>query len=134
MSAPNPSSDAGAFTRRKAPLDEELVIRLQRAAGLVRTRRESAGTHQVYVALLEGVRGGPAYSFYVGITGLTPEERYLNHKAGTKSGRGWVLKYGIGFLPQLVNRLNPMSFSDAELIEKELLWRLCEAGFDVHGA
>ena len=44
---------------------------------------------------------------YVGMTGLTPEERFANHKAGTKAA--WIVKrYGLRLLPELYQHLNPM--------------------------
>ena len=49
---------------------------------------------------------------YVGMTGLTPEERFANHKAGTKAA--WVVKrYGLRLLPELYEHLNPMPFEAA---------------------
>jgi hypothetical protein len=44
---------------------------------------------------------------YVGMTGLTLEERFANYKAGTKAA--WVVKrYGLRLLPELYAHLNPM--------------------------
>jgi len=37
---------------------------------------------------------------YVGMTGLTPEERFANHKAGTKAA-AVVKRYGLRLLPEL---------------------------------
>jgi hypothetical protein len=39
-------------------------------------------------------------SVYVGMTGLTPEERFANHKAGIKDA-SLVKRYGIRLLPEL---------------------------------
>ena len=46
---------------------------------------------------------------YVGMTGLTPEERFANHKAGTKAAPV-VKRYGLRLLPELYAHLNPMPF------------------------
>ena len=101
----------------------------------MKPKRPAAGTRHIYIALLQGVPGDGEFSYYVGTTGRTPEFRYRQHKAGIKSGKHWIRDHGIGLLPQLMNRFNPMlRTADAERVEKELLWRLCEAGFDVHGA
>ncbi len=92
------------------------------------------GTHSVYIALLRDVPGEDPFSFYVGMTVLSPDERYLQHMAGTMAGKKRIKRYGIGLIPRLVNRFNPMSYGDARVVEMALLWRLCEAGFTVHGA
>ena len=43
------------------------------------------------------------------MTVLTPEERFANHKAGTKAA--WVVKrYGLRLLPELYDQLNPMPY------------------------
>jgi hypothetical protein len=50
--------------------------------------------------------------FYVVMTVLTPEERFANHKAGTKAA--WVVKrYGLRLLPELYDQLNPMPYGAA---------------------
>jgi len=130
-----PDSAGGTPAVIRAPLAETTVWRLRTAAARVPTRQDLiAGKHHVYVALLADVPGDSDLSLYVGMTGLTPDERYLNHLAGIKSGKGWVRRYGLGLLPQLVVRLNPMSEPNARVVEGELHARLEEAGFDVHGA
>lgn len=68
---------------------------------------------------------------YVGMTGLSPEERFANHRAGVRSGRGWVREYGIELLPGLYSRYNPMTRSEAERIEKHLAARLRRKGYAV---
>ena len=43
---------------------------------------------------------------------MTPEERFANHKAGTKAA--WVVKrYGLRLLPELYAHLNPMPYEAA---------------------
>ena len=56
---------------------------------------------------------------YVGMTGLTPEERFANHKAGTKAA-SVVKRYGLRLLPELYAHLNPMPFEAAAQMEHGL--------------
>jgi hypothetical protein len=66
------------------------------------------------------------------LTGLTPEERFANHKAGTKAA--WVVKrYGLRLLPELFEHLNPMPFEAAAQMEKDLAEDLRRAGYTVTG-
>jgi hypothetical protein len=44
--------------------------------------------------------------------GLTPEQRFANHKAGTKAA-SLVKRYGSRLLPDLYAHLNPMPFEAA---------------------
>jgi hypothetical protein len=50
-----------------------------------------------------------------------------------KSGKGWIKKHGIGLLPKVYARFNPMLGRDKEEVEDELGKALAAAGFDVHG-
>ena len=69
---------------------------------------------------------------YVGMTGLTPEERFANHKAGTKAA--WVVRrYGLRLLPELYEHLNPMPYEAATQMEKDLAEDLRRAGYTVTG-
>ena len=69
---------------------------------------------------------------YVGMTGLAPEERFANHKAGTKAA--WVVKrYGLHLLPELYAHLNPMPYEAAAQMEKDLAEDLRRAGYTVTG-
>ncbi len=69
---------------------------------------------------------------YVGMTGLTPEERFANHKAGIKAAVV-VKRYGIRLLPGLFSHLNPMPFDAAVAMEKDLAEDLRRAGYTVTG-
>jgi predicted GIY-YIG superfamily endonuclease len=69
---------------------------------------------------------------YVGLTGLGPEERFANHKAGIKSA-AVVKRYGLRLLPELFMHLNPMPFDAAVVMEKDLAEDLRGAGFTVLG-
>ena len=69
---------------------------------------------------------------YVGMTGLTPEERFANHKAGIKAA-SLVKRYGIRLLPELYAHLNPMPFDAAVQMELDLAEDLRRAGYTVTG-
>ena len=101
--------------------------------------------HNVYVVLLDPAAGKTRKAratkrksdskkpcVYVGMTGLTPEERFVNHKAGIKAA--WVVKrYGIRLLPELYAHLNPMPFEAAVQMEMDLAEDLRRAGYTVTG-
>jgi hypothetical protein len=101
--------------------------------------------HHVYVVLLDDaagrlrkvkasnprrIPGKPCV--YVGMTGLTPEERFDNHKQGIKDA--WIVqRYGKRLLPELFEHLNPMPFAAAALMEADLAEDLRRAGYTVTG-
>ena len=74
------------------------------------------------------VPGNPCV--YVGMTGLDPDIRFDKHKAGIQHNT-YVLKYGIGLLPDLYEGYNPMPYKVAVDREIELGISLREAGFGV---
>jgi hypothetical protein len=67
---------------------------------------------------------------YVGMTGLTPEERLQKHLRGEKDA-WFVQKYGQRLLPDLYRHFNPMPYDLAHVMEPELARRLREQGFAV---
>jgi hypothetical protein len=69
---------------------------------------------------------------YIGMTGLTPEERFRNHKAGIKAA-AVVRKYGVKLLPELYGVYNPMPYEGAAQMEKELAAELRAQGYTVMG-
>lgn len=69
---------------------------------------------------------------YVGMTGLTPEERFANHKAGIKAS-GFVERYGVRLLPELYEHLNPMPYDAAAQMEQDLTDDLRAEGYFVVG-
>jgi hypothetical protein len=69
---------------------------------------------------------------YVGMTGLTPQERFTNHKAGIKAA-SVVKDYGLRLLPDLFKHLNPMPFDAAVQMEKDLAEDLRRTGYTVTG-
>jgi hypothetical protein len=111
----------------------------------LRSKLESLDHHNVYVVLLapavgklrkvraENPKRDPKKPcVYVGMTGLTPEERFANHKAGLKDAP-LVKRYGIRLLPELYAHLNPMPFEAAAQMEKDLAEDLRRAGYTVTG-
>lgn len=88
--------------------------------------------HSVYVVYLRNPRGDGKAGYYVGMTGLTPEERFANHKAGIKSARV-VRRHGVRLVPVLYEHLNPMRYADALRLEVELAESLRKRGFIVFG-
>src|SRR5712692_8989934 len=98
----------------------------------LRPKRQAEQHHNVYVVLLNAAvskirkvraanpdRDRTKPCVYVGMTGLSPEERFANHKAGTKDA--WVVKrFGVLLLPELYAHLNPMPFDAAAQMEKDL--------------
>jgi hypothetical protein len=117
----------------------------RRTFNQLRSRQQPAQHHRVYVVLLDPAVGrvrkvhaeNPKRDrkkpcVYVGMTGLTPEERFANHKAGTKAA--WVVKrYGLRLLPELYEHLNPMPYEAAAEMEKDLAEDLRRAGYTVTG-
>jgi hypothetical protein len=88
--------------------------------------------HHVYVVYLRNPRGDGKAGYYVGMTGLTPEARFENHKRGYKSA-SIVKRYGERLVPTLYAHLNPMTYKDAAQMEKQLAEELRERGFQVFG-
>jgi hypothetical protein len=127
--------NASAASRRM----KRRTLRKHRAEG-------TAGHHHnVYVVLLDPAVGrlrkvraaNPARlpdkpCVYVGMTGLTPDERFTNHRQGIKDA--WVVKrYGVRLLPELYTHLNPMPFEAAAQMEKDLAEDLRRLGYTVTG-
>jgi len=109
------------------------------------TKQQPAHHHYVYVVLLSSavskirsVRASNADRdrkkpcVYAGMTGLTPEERFANHKAGTKAA-AVVKRYGTRLLPELYEHLNPMPYEAAARMEVDLAEDLRRAGYTVTG-
>ena len=99
--------------------------------------------HSVYVVLLSRAvlfepkfrKCNPDYDpdkpcVYVGMTGLTPDERLAKHKAGIQSNR-FVKRYGERLMPELYDCFNPMPYDAARDMEVELAIGLREEGYGV---
>jgi hypothetical protein len=111
----------------------------------VRAESQPEHHHNVYVVLLDPAVGklrsvraanpkcdSKKPCIYVGMTGLTPEERFANHKAGIKAA-SVVTRYGIRLLPELYAHLKPMPFGAAVQMEQDLADDLRRAGYTVTG-
>lgn len=101
--------------------------------------------HHVYVVLLAPAAGRLAAvratnpnrrrgkpGVYIGMTGLTPEERFANHKRGIKAATV-VQRYGVRLLPEMYAHLNPMPYEAAAQMEKDLAEDLRREGYTVTG-
>ena len=99
--------------------------------------------HNVYVVELDpSVRGDRRFAkanpgcstrlpcLYVGLTGLTPEERFARHKAGVQDSC-IVKRYGLRLLPEMYEYLNPMPYEAAVEMEGDLAEELRVAGHGV---
>jgi predicted GIY-YIG superfamily endonuclease len=67
---------------------------------------------------------------YIGMTGLSPEERFAKHKAGIRANR-YVQRFGLRLLPKLYAYANPMPYDAARDMEVELAIALREQGYAV---
>ena len=81
---------------------------------------------------LRNPRGDGKAGYYVGMTGLSPEERFANHKKGVKSA-GVVRRFGERLVPRLYRHLNPMPYEKAQTMEVVLADSLRKRGFLVFG-
>jgi predicted GIY-YIG superfamily endonuclease len=84
------------------------------------------------VVYLRNPRGDGMAAYYVGMTGLTPEQRFQNHKNGIKSA-GVVRRFGERLVPRLYAHLNPMPYAKALQMEAALADSLRKRGFVVYG-
>ena len=67
---------------------------------------------------------------YVGMTGLDPDVRFDQHKAGIKANK-YAMKYGMRLMPEIYEKFNPMPYGDAQYMEVDLAIRHREAGYGV---
>src|SRR4029079_13254769 len=74
-----------------------------------------------------GATGG---CLYIGVTGLTPEERFERHRAGTQSGR-FVQTHGIRLPLDLVEGFSRLPYRIAAAMEPKLAAWLRAQGFAV---
>ena len=111
----------------------------------VRADSQPEHHHNIYVVLLDPAAGrlravraaNPKRDrkkpcIYVGMTGLNPEDRFANHKAGTKAA-SVVTRYGIRLLPEMYEHLNPMPYEASAQMEKDFAEDLRRAGYTVTG-
>jgi predicted GIY-YIG superfamily endonuclease len=99
-----------------------------------RSRKKSSPSdrHSVYVVYLRNPRGDGKAGYYVGMTGLSPEQRFENHKKGIKAARV-VKRFGERLVPRLYAHLNPMPYARALEMEGLLAESLRKRGFNVYG-
>jgi predicted GIY-YIG superfamily endonuclease len=95
-------------------------------------RRSPRGRHHVYVVYLRNPKGDGKAAYYVGMTGLSPEQRFENHKSGHKAAR-IVKRCGERLVPRLYAHLNPMPYAKAVEMEVVLADSLRKRGFVVYG-
>ena len=86
----------------------------------------------MYVVYLRNPRGDGKAGYYVGMTGLSPEQRFQNHKNGRKAAR-IVKKHGVRLVPKLYEHLNPMPYDKAQQMEAALGDSLRKRGYLVFG-
>lgn len=94
--------------------------------------KKPRGHHNVYVVYLRDPKGDGKAGYYVGMTGLTPEERFKNHRNGVKAARV-VRKFGERLVPKLYAHLNPMPYGKAKQMEVWLAESLRRRGYVVYG-
>jgi predicted GIY-YIG superfamily endonuclease len=97
-----------------------------------RPSKQSRGHHCVYVVYLRNPKGDGKAGYYVGMTGLAPEQRFENHKQGIKAA-GVVKRCGERLVPRLYAHLNPMPYAKAVEMEVALADSLRKRGFIVYG-
>ena len=86
----------------------------------------------MYVVYLRDPKGDGKAAYYVGMTGLSPEQRFVNHKQGIKAARV-VRKCGERLVPKLYAHLNPMTYAKAKAMEPMLADSLRKRGYVVFG-
>src|SRR3954471_11623618 len=95
-------------------------------------KKTRVGHHSVYVVYLRDPKGDGKAGYYVGMTGLSPEERFANHKKGHKSA-AVVTRCGERLVPRLYEHLNPMPYAKALEMEAALADSLRKRGYLVYG-
>jgi hypothetical protein len=97
-----------------------------------RKKKTRSHHHSVYVVYLRDPKGDGKAGYYVGMTGLSPEERFENHKRGYKSAVV-VTRCGERLVPRLYQHLNPMPYAKAVEMEAALADSLRKRGYLVYG-
>jgi len=101
-------------------------------ANKVARKKKGTHHHSVYVVYLRDPKGDGKAGYYVGMTGLSPEERFENHKRGYKSA-AVVTRCGERLVPRLYQHLNPMPYARAVEMEAALADSLRKRGYVVYG-
>lgn len=109
------------------------MARRRRRVPVVGTTDDTRLHHRVYVVRLAHPRHQEVRDcYYVGMTGLRPEERFENHKAGVKAA-AVVRRYGLELAYEWFDDIPPMTYDDAALCEPTLADELRDRGFVVFG-
>jgi predicted GIY-YIG superfamily endonuclease len=95
-------------------------------------KKNGSHHHSVYVVYLRDPKGDGKAGYYVGMTGLSPEQRFENHKSGYKSA-SVVRRCGERLVPRLYAHLNPMPYAKALEMEVALAESLRKRGYQVYG-
>lgn len=91
------------------------------------------GRSNIYLVLLDYAdSAGDPHGVYVGMTGLAPDDRFDQHKAGIRAA-GSVLRRGLELLTGPVMHLQGIGRAEATRIEAELAEALRAAGLRVRG-
>ena len=98
---------------------------------MARTRKDIQH-HSVYVVYLRDPKGDGKAGYYVGMTGLSVEQRFQNHKNGVKAA-SVVRRFGERLVPRLYEHLNPMPYAKAVQMEAALADSLRKRGYVVYG-
>ncbi len=103
-----------------------------RATATAAPKQDARLHHRVYVVRLDHPRARGRDAYYVGMTGLPVEERFANHKRGSKASRV-VQRYGVELAWELFEGIPAMSFEEAALTEPTLADDLRDLGHLVFG-
>lgn len=100
------------------------------------TDTDTSTTHGIYIVELDpaacDLPPDDHACVYVGITGLTPEERFANHKAGKRSSR-IVKRYGVRLRPDLYAGIPRGIYAEMQAAEVAAADLLKGIGYHVHG-
>ena len=135
-----PPSPFGVAVEKEAELTRSLRLE---GCGVWAPVLDAPETSNVYVIRLDAavlknrrfraanpgyVKGSPCV--YVGATGLSPQERFANHKSGHKAN--WYAQtFGERLWPELFQHLNPMTYQRALATEIALAEELRQEGYGV---
>jgi hypothetical protein len=112
-----------------------MPLKKNRSIGRKRSRRRKGSRplhHVVYVIELKDQDGPGTSALYVGMTGLSREERFENHKTGRKAAR-IVREFGVRLAPEYYEHLGPMTYKNALAKEKSFAEELRANGYVVYG-
>jgi predicted GIY-YIG superfamily endonuclease len=97
---------------------------------VIELKPEVCSRERAFLEANPGYLPGAKPCVYVGMTGLTAEQRLREHRNGNHSAR-FVKRYGLRLLPGLYNHFNPMPYDLAAVMEVELARQLRDQGYGV---